>query len=202
MPGLTFVAGNRSSNERAAVGVGRAAPCRRAARRPGARSPARARSPGRPRGDGAAVEAVEEVRQVVGGDAAAVVADATPAGAGDDLDDAAGGECRAALSSRLLTARASRSGVPSTTAGSSAASKRTPGAWRRARVDRLGDQLVEPHVLALGLRLVAARELDQVGDERAQLLGLLLARRPAAARARPAAAPRTRPAPRCSCAAR
>ena len=85
-----------------------------------------------------------------------------------------GGEWRAALSSRLLTARASRSRVPSTTAGSSA---RLEAHARRVAArpgDRLGDELVEPHVLGLAPRLVAARELDQVGDEHAELGRLLL----------------------------
>ena len=40
-------------------------------------------------------------------------------------------------------------------------------------LDRLGDERVEPHVVRLVGRLVAARELDQVGDERRQLLGLV-----------------------------
>ncbi len=40
--------------------------------------------------------------------------------------------------------------------------------------DGLGDEIVEAHVLALAPRLVAARELDQVGDEHAELGRLLL----------------------------
>jgi hypothetical protein len=41
-------------------------------------------------------------------------------------------------------------------------------------VDRLGDQGIESHVLPRRCRLVAAGELDQVGHERAELLGLRL----------------------------
>ena len=64
--------------------------------------------------------------------------------------------------------------MPSTTAGCRSASKRTCGACRRARVSASRDQLVQPHVLGLAARLVAARELDQVGDEHPQLGRLLL----------------------------
>ena len=77
MPGLTFVAGNGSSNRGPAVdvrGADRAAVLLgdladdgqpQAGARPAA-------------GIRAAVEAVEDVRQVLGGDASAVVADADP----------------------------------------------------------------------------------------------------------------------------
>ena len=82
-------------------------------------------------GVGAAVEAVEDVRQVGGVDAAAVVAHPHAPRAGTRPPRS--GLWRAALSSRLLTARASRSGTPSTTAGSSSRVNATSGAWRCAR---------------------------------------------------------------------
>ena len=43
-----------------------------------------------------------------------------------------------------------------------------------ARVDRLGDELVEAHVLAFGgvRRLAVAGQRDQVGDEQPELVGL------------------------------
>ena len=40
-------------------------------------------------------------------------------------------------------------------------------------LDRLGDERVEPHVVGLVGRPVAARQLDQVGDQRRELLGLV-----------------------------
>ena len=94
--------------------------CRRAARRPDGRSPGRGRCPGVPRRVGAAEEAVEHVRQVRprrrrsrgrgrGRRRASTVTSTVPPG----------GEWRAALSSRLLIARPSRSGTPSTIIGSS-----------------------------------------------------------------------------------
>ena len=109
-------------------------PSRRAARPPGARSPARGPVPGPAAGAGAAVEAVEDVRQVAPGRCPAPWSRTRrPVRAGRDLDRRPAGRACAALSSRLLTARASRSGTPSTTAGSSRSSNATPGAWRRAR---------------------------------------------------------------------
>ena len=82
----------------------------------------RARPPARRR---AAVEAVEQVREVLGLDrrCRGRARARRPASARTSTTPP-GGECLAALSSRLLTARASRSRVPSTTAGSSRASKR------------------------------------------------------------------------------
>ena len=39
-------------------------------------------------------------------------------------------------------------------------------------LDRLGDQQVEAHVLDAGVRLVSAREVDEVGDQHGQLVEL------------------------------
>ena len=111
-----------------------------------------------------------------------------------------GGECLAALSSRLLTARASRSRVPSTTAGCRSASK-----WIAGRVAaRAGDRLARrggrggrPRSRAAARRRARARSGPRPAS---RARSSAPRRRPAAARARRAAAPRTRPAPRCSCA--
>ena len=83
------------------------------------------------------------------------------------------GEYFAALSSRLLTARPSRSGIPSTADGSSSAANVDVRRVPARALHRLADERVEPHVLQLLGGLVAARELDQVRDERGELLGLL-----------------------------
>ena len=181
-----------------------ARPTRRAARRPGARSPGRGPEPGPPARRRAAVEAVEEVRQVGGRRCPAPWSRTrTPVGAGADLDHAAGASGLAALSSRLLTARASRSRVPSTTAGL----ELRPRTRRRARAGARASTASRTSSSsrtssALAPRLVAARELDQVGDQHAELLGLLLdvGEQPRALVGRQRA--RTRPAPRCSCAGR
>ena len=172
-------------------------PCCSATWRTIARPEPRARPPAR---RSAAVEAVEQERQIgrldprpVVAHAHAVRADATPrprrpaASAGRVVEQVVD-------RARQPLAR------PSSTAGSRRASKRTPGAWRRARVSASRDQVVQAHVLAVVPRLVAARELDQIGDEHPELVGLLLdvGQQPRAL-VRPAATP-NRPAPRCSCA--
>ena len=79
-----------------------------------------------------------------------------------------------ALSSRLFTARPRRSGAARTSAGSRLG---RPGALRvvaPGAVERLGDDLVEAHVVrgrrSRPRRL--ARELHEVADEDAELLGL------------------------------
>ena len=85
-----------------------------------------------------------------------------------------GGECLAALSNRLLTARARRSRVPSRTAGSSVGAEVDRGGVALGAGDGFADEVVEADVLALLGRLVAAGELDQVRDEHPQLSRLLL----------------------------
>ena len=159
---------------------------------PGARPPARGR---------AAVEAVEQVREVLGrrrrcrgrGRARRPgprVTSTTPPG----------GECLAALSSRLLTARASRSRVPSTTAGSSVGLELAPPARGGARARRPRGRVrrgARPRARAAARRRARARSGPRPASPARSSAPR---RRPAAARARRAAAPRTRPAPRCSCA--
>ena len=91
-----------------------------------------------------------------------------------DLDGAAlGGEYFAALSSRLLTARPSRSGHAVERRRLERDGERDVRRVPPRALDRLGDERVEPHVVRLVGRPVAARELDQVGDQRGQLLGLV-----------------------------
>ena len=83
------------------------------------------------------------------------------------------GEYFAALSSRLLTARPSRSGTPSSAAGSSADRELDVRRVPAGPLHCLGDERVESHVVHLVGGLVAARELDQVGDQGGQLLRLV-----------------------------
>ena len=80
----------RDRDERpAAGGVGGGRACRRAPRRPGARSPGRGPSPGMPRALVGAVEAVEHVREVGLVETRAVIADRERAVAQVDLDQPA-----------------------------------------------------------------------------------------------------------------
>ena len=64
--------------------------------------------------------------------------------------------------------------MPSTTPAPARASKLDARRVAARAGERLADEVVEPDVLALAPRLVAARELDQVGDEHPELGRLLL----------------------------
>ena len=86
---------------------------------------------------------------------------------------APGGLHFAALSSRFATARSSRDGHALDERRLELGGEVTPGAWRRARSTAARDQPVEPHVLDRGrVGLLVAGELDEVADERGQLLEL------------------------------
>ena len=160
--------------------------------------------PGSPRAVRRAVEAVEDVRQVVVGDARAVVAHGQLAVARRATSTAPpGGLHLAALSSRLETARSSRRGTPRTSDSARARSRtRRRAGCARVRSIASAATSVEPDVLAArcGVRLASrasstrsatsARQLVELLDDVAQQL-LALVRRQRARRAR---------APRCSCA--
>ena len=181
--------------------------CRRAARRPGARSRARARSRSVARALPGAEEAVEDVRQRprpgTPGPWSRTVSVAAAQRHVDRRRPAA--RTCAALSSRLLTARAEPVGdALDRRPASSAAANSTPRRVPPRPLDRLGDERVEPHVLGRPRAgCVAAGELDQVGDERARAprSGRRTSARSAPPLA-PAAGPRARAAARRSCAAR
>ena len=84
-----------------------------------------------------------------------------------------GGLHLAALSSRFATARSRRAGTACTSAGSSAVCEPDGRRVPAGALDRGRDQPVEPHVLdRRRLGLLVAGELDEVADERAQLLEL------------------------------
>ena len=84
-----------------------------------------------------------------------------------------GGLHFAALSSRFATARSSRAGTPCTSAGSSWVSNVTAGACRRARSTAAATRRSSRTSSTAGaLGLLVAGELDEVADERAQLLQL------------------------------
>ena len=101
-----------------------------------------------PRARAGTVEAVEDVREVVVGEARAVVAHAQRAVGEVDVDGAPGGLHLRALSSRFETARLMRSGSPRTTVGSSVARKRRrPSVAPLGALDQRRDDVVEPHVV-------------------------------------------------------
>ena len=149
--------------------------CRRAARRPGARSPARARSRA----------ARARTRRGRSGRTGA----AGPPGRRRSRDRARARRCASTRTSttpagrrvlaRVVEQVVDRAREPLARALDDRGLQRRPrsarrGACRRARATASRDQFVEPHVLALAPRLVAARELDQVGDEHPELGRLLL----------------------------
>ena len=159
---------------------------------------------GQPARVGGAVEAVEHVRQVGGVDARARGHAPTARRPRTvDLDGPPGGLHLRALSSRFVTARSSRSRSPRTTARLErrlevhAAAGARAGALDAAR--RRARRAERPRRLAR--RLAAARELDEVADQRGQLLELRDQVLAAAARALVGRqlGRRVR-APRCSCA--
>ena len=79
-----------------------------------------------------------------------------------------------ALPTRLVTARAIRSGSPRTTVGgrSDGLDHDTSGRGGASRVDDRGDDLVQAHVVLLAGRLGAARQLHHVADQAGQLVQL------------------------------
>ena len=79
----------------------------------------------------------------------------------------------AALSSRFETARSTVAGTPRINDSSSSGLKVTPGPVAACALDRVRGDEVEADVLRLGRRLVAPRELDQLGDQRRHLRQLL-----------------------------
>ena len=79
----------------------------------------------------------------------------------------------AALSSRFETARSTVAGTPRTSDGSSVGREGDAGAVAPGPLDRVGGDEVEPDVLGLARRLVAAGELDELGDQRRHLGQLL-----------------------------
>ena len=126
----------------------------------------------RPRA-GAAEEAVEDVRQLIGGDAGAVVADLELAvvqahldrrvGAGE-LDGVVEQVVDGAVKARRHAVDERRLELDLEAHGGRVAAR---------PLDRLGDEHVQAHVLALIEALGLARELDQVVDERGELLELV-----------------------------
>ena len=155
-------AGGRLGGDAAALLVGDLADDRKA--QPRAGTPARL---------GAAVEAVEHVGQVLGGDPGSVVAHRQLLPVQRDLDRLARGLYLIALSIRLLTARCSRAGTPTTTVGSSCTSQRRGRSAPARALDHLADDQVQAHVLGVGARFLAAGEVDQVVHQQRQLLDLL-----------------------------
>ncbi len=81
--------------------------------------------------------------------------------------------CRAALSSRLLIARVSRSALPRTNDGGEVLGELDLRRVAARAVQRLLGQPVQAELLDVRRRRVAARHLDQIGDEGAELLALL-----------------------------
>ena len=156
-------------------------------------------NPGRPRAAGRAVEAVEHIGEVGVRDAGAVVAHAHLAVAHADLDLAArraplGGVVEQVRDRAVEAARHSLD-----EARLELGEEHLVGGMAAGALDRVRDERVEAHVLDAGLGLVAARQVDEVGDEHGQLveLGDEVAQQ-AVVVVRPGAFPRT--APRCSCA--
>ena len=137
----------------------------------------------------AAEEAVEELPQLVLRRPRTVVADLEHAVAQRDLDHAAGRAERGGVVEDVVD----RAAEPVGHAGDHARLELGPEADPRRVAPRprhrLGHQRVERHVLDRRVALVAARQLDEVAHEPAELLGLA---RPCRAAARAARPPRAR----------
>ena len=128
--------------------------------------------PGRPRAAGGAVEAVEHIGQVGVRDAGTVIAHAHLAVAHPDLDLAArgaplGGVVEQVRDGPVETARHSLH-----EARLQLREEHLVGGVAAGALDRVRDQGIEPHVLHVGLGLVAAGQVDEVGDEHRQLVEL------------------------------
>ena len=130
--------------------------------------------PGMPRAAGRAVEAVEDERQVLRRRSPGRGRGRSPRRRARSLRPRrrAGStwrRCRAGSRSRAR----SSTGTPRISDSSSSGSNVTPGRLRRVRSIASAVDEVEPHVLRLRRRLVAARELDELRDQRRHLGQLL-----------------------------
>ena len=106
----------------------------------------------------------------------------------------------AALSSRFVTARSRRPGTPATRHGSSSVKNTLSAAWRRARSTASATSVSSRTSSTPDSRLVAAGEVDEVGDQHRQLVELHDQVAAAGGRGPRGREHASRPAPRCSCA--
>src|SRR5438270_3561922 len=141
----------------AAVRLGRLAHDREA--EPGARLRARG---------GGAVEAVEDPRQVLLGDAGALVGDDDLALAHDHFDRCAGGAVLHCVVEQVRDRPFDKNRIDAHMCRRERGDEDGVGRAGLRALDRGGDEIVERDVLDPQLALLAACELDEVGDERGE----------------------------------